>query len=367
MEGAGLEMSGNGGGGFYVPGYMKAISSTLLLILCVSLGSISLVQDTPGQSSVPPAHEADMPAEKPSFFSRFRRQPTVPEQQAAQAAPAPKRQFGIRLPRFKKPDLSGLPKPRMPKVKFPKLRKPNITMPKLRWPFKRQQVSRQTIQNYPNGVRNPKLGGAYGVIIDDVVKFYEIGPSQPGGPDARLDRGSLVTIRSNDRAWAYITLRDGRSGYIGLDQVRLASERESPKASVSRPRSSQETGTSSFLSENNKSYAPPALPTAAADLSDSVEVNPLLQTSSLEESAPSVIEPVGQAAVVDAEPQPVDSPEVLFDPILDPIQPSPGAIPGSPQPFLEDPIPSIEEELRAIQEARMKAEEAAETASDEDV
>ena len=346
---------------------MKAKYLTLLLTICVILGNLSWVENAPAQSAAPPTQEAYVPAKKPSFLSRFRRKPAVPQYQTAEAAPAPKRQFGIRLPRFKKPDLSAIPKPRMPKVKLPKFRKPNITMPKMRWPFNRQQVSRQTIQDYPNGVRNPKLGGAYGIIVDDVVKFYEMGPSQPGGPDASLDRGSLVTIRSNDRAWAYVTLRDGRSGYIGLDQVRLASEKESPKGAVPKPRPRNAKKESSlYLADNKKSYAPPALPTAAAEPTDSAEMNPLLQSSSLEEPAPSDPEPIEENEIV-AEPQPVDSPEVLFDPILDPLEPAPGVIPGGPPPFLSDPIPSIEEELRAIQEARLKAEESGETASDGDI
>ena len=198
----GLEMSGNGGGRFYGDKDMKAIFSTLLLALCINLGSLSLVQDASAQAGAPLDQEAYVLAQKPSFFSRFRSR-QVPQQQAAEVGTAPKRGFGIRMPRFKKPDLSRIPKPRMPKMSFPKLRKPNVIMPKMRWPFKRPQVPRQTIQNYPNGVRNFKLGGAYGVIADDTVKFYEIGPSQPSGPDATLNRGTLVTIRSNDRAWAY--------------------------------------------------------------------------------------------------------------------------------------------------------------------
>ena len=355
MGAVGLEMSGNGGGGFYGDKDMKAISSTLLLALCINLGSLSLVQDASAQAGAPPYQEAYVPAQKPSLFSRFRRKQAP--QQAAEAGPAPKRGFGIRMPRFKKPDLSRIPKPRMPKMSFPKLRKPNVTMPKMRWPFKWQQVSRQTIQDYPNGVQNLKLGGAYGFIADDTVKFYEIGPSQPSGPDATLNRGTLVTIRSNDRAWAYVTLRDGQSGYIGLDQVRLASAKESPKASIpsARPKSSKKKS-SFYIAKESKTYAPPALPTVAADLPESPEVNPLLQTASLEEPSPGFIDPRGEdELLIETELQPVDSPEVLYDPILDPLMPAPGLSPGGPQPFLNDPIPSIEEELRAIQEAKAKA------------
>jgi hypothetical protein len=286
------------------------------------------------------------------------------------------------LPKFKKPDFSKIriPKPKLPKVSVPKVnvpkvKMPNLRVPKVNWPFGRgeRQANRQTVQDYPQGVRNPQLGGAYGVVRKDNVKFYELGPSQPFGPDEVLSSGTLVTIRSNDRSWAYVTLRDGRSGYVGLDQVRLASAKEAPKT-FSRPTrtASQSLVADSALTPPSE-VAPPALPTAAADLSEpaGLEANPLLDLGgSLAEG-----DPVGLEVLPEA---PVDSPEVLFDPLLEPLEPLVPEGQGGPAPFLDDPIPSIEEELRAIQEAKAKAaeeddggepeddEEGEEAATDED-
>ena len=104
----------------------------------------------------------------------------------------------------------------------------------------------------------------------------------------------------------------------------------------------------SGTSEALNGYVPPALPTEAAPLPNSEpELGNLLLGSPVEE-------PLGRGEAL----LPVDSPEVLFDPILDPIEPVPyQPISGGPEPFLADPIPSIEEELRAIEEAKARGEE----------
>lgn len=365
----------------------------LLMVPEVALGNAPPAAQT--------AVEVGQPQKKRSFFSRFRKKPAAPPAQAAPRQPGAaaaqtrqqaqqgvpqqqvvqeekKSRFSLRMPKLKMPrlDLSRVPKPKMPNIKMPKLKVPKIRMPKvkmpqmkvkmpkLRWPFRRgNDGTRQTVQNYPNGVRNPRLGGAFGVIQENKVKFYEIGPSQPFGPDEVLKSGTLVTIRSNDKSWAYVTLRDGRSGYIGLDQVRLAAKTEVP-GSLLRPgpRVQQSPtliadGSDPFLlGAEGGAYAPPALPTVAAELPQvgAPEGNPLLGRS------------VEDEGVLPLE-TPVDSPDVLFDPLLEPLDPLVPEIPGGPEPFLDDPIPTIEEELRAIQEAKAREAEAAGASGGDDV
>jgi hypothetical protein len=194
------------------------------------------------------------------------------------------------------------------------------------------------------------LGGAYGVIRGQEVKFYEIGPSQPFGPDDWLNQGTVVTIRRNDRSWAYVTLEDGRSGYIGLDQVRMASAKEAPRARSAPSNKKRSQMVAQQTVADSKKYSPPALPSVAAELppeNSEPEFSNLLLDSS------------GEDELVEVEaPAPVDSPDVLFDPILDPIEPAPyQPYQGGAEPFLNDPIPSIEEELRAIEEAKAQGGE----------
>lgn len=359
---------------------MKATSSTLLLTSMAIVGACLLASPDSARANpqAAPTAEAAQP-QKRSLFSRFRRNKTpepqqvAPQQQAAapqssyqagaqpaEAAAQPeekKRRFSLRMPRFAKPDFSKIPKPRLPKVKMPEIRMPqmNVKMPKLRWPFGRRDAdNRQTIQDYPNGVRNPRLGGAFGIVRAKAVNFYEFGPSQPFGPDEVLKSGELITIRSNDRSWAYVTLKDGRSGYVGLDQVRLAAEKEVP-ASLRRPVPAAELlaeNEQPFLIEGSDDYVPPTLPAmeTAAPGAEAEAGNPLLG--------------MAQDPGVPGTTTPVDTPEVLFDPLLEPLDPIVPEIPGGPEPFLNDPIPSIEEELRAIQEAKARAAEDGEPADD---
>lgn len=341
---------------------MNTSSFSLFVLLAVSLLTW-IPHPTQAQTTAPVQQQQQYYQQAPqkrSFLSRFRRAPRTQQQQQPQAVPQAqqqqqqqptKRGFSLRLPKFKKPNI------RMPRLDLSKVRMPKVKTPKLKWPFGGRQEVKKQVMNYPNAVQNQQIGGAYGIVTGQGVKFYEIGPSQPLGPDERLAQGTLVTIRSNDRSWAYVTLKDQRSGYIGLDQVRFAAPQEVSRAQPkTRSRSTKKSTRSRRLASNSgtkKKYTPPALPKAAADLEEASEpeVNPLLGAA--QEDEPEVAQ--------SPEPLPVDSPEVLFDPILDPLEPIPGdmvpsAGPG-PEPFLSDPIPSIEEELRAIREAKEAAGE----------
>ncbi len=374
---------------------MKSVSSTLPLVFVACLwchaAGTALAQDPRSGASGQAVEAGSAPGEKKvSWWSRLTGRSSArqeaaapaPRAEAPQAAPPQaeaeterKPRFNLKFPKLPKPDFSRIPKLKMPDLKMPKLkmpklkmpklkmpklkmpklkmpnlrmpnlRMPKVSMPKIKWPFQRDdgRADRQQVQDYPRGVSNPKLGGAYAVIREESVKFYELGPSQPFGPDEVLAEGTMVTLRSNDRSWAYVTLRDGRSGYIGLDQLRLASAAEAPR-DFSRPTTRRpvdplvaEAGLGNLSGPSE--VAPSALPTEAVDLSGA-ESNPLLQV------------PPGDLA---GELEPVDSPEVLFDPLLEPLDPIVPEDTGAHEPFLTDPIPSIEEELRAIQEAKERA------------
>ncbi len=342
---------------------MKTTASTfpLLLALILSLGLTSLQTSCAAAGTATPPTQAESAVPKKrgllSIFKRRKAHQAPQQQTAAAAHPAPQTQQPqkkrFRMPRFKKPDfsrmprldLSKVPKPklRMPKFKKPNLSMPKLALPKMKWPGKRApRVSPQ--QRYENAVPNPNGQGVYAIVEDEGTRFYELGPTQTYGPDAELPAGTLVTLRSNDRAWANVILKDGRSGYVGLDQVRLAAKSETPQILPPAPR--ERPAEWAQVTQGTETYEPPKLPEprSVANAGETAATeHPLLPSEETVVSVPD-------------DSIPVDSPEVLFDPLLDPVPPVTG-----PAPFLDDPIPSIEEELRAIQEAN----EAAETAPDE--
>jgi hypothetical protein len=62
------------------------------------------------------------------------------------------------------------------------------------------------------------------VVKEEAVALYEFGPSQSNGPDVRLDRGTVVTIKRVERGWALVQTNGGRSGYIDAASLRNAEE-----------------------------------------------------------------------------------------------------------------------------------------------
>ncbi len=62
------------------------------------------------------------------------------------------------------------------------------------------------------------------IVTDDRVEAYRFGPSQPNGPDEYLVKGTVVELKKGGKAWADITLENGRIYTVGADQIRKARE-----------------------------------------------------------------------------------------------------------------------------------------------
>lgn len=62
------------------------------------------------------------------------------------------------------------------------------------------------------------------VITEDDAPIYAYGPAQPTGPDERLAKGTIVSMKQAGKSWSRITLEDGRSFMIGTVQMRKARE-----------------------------------------------------------------------------------------------------------------------------------------------
>lgn len=62
------------------------------------------------------------------------------------------------------------------------------------------------------------------VVKDDEIALYEYGPSQVHGPDTRLDRGTLVKVKTVTKGWALVEFAGGRTGYLDASALRMAQE-----------------------------------------------------------------------------------------------------------------------------------------------
>ncbi len=326
--------------------------STFLLTLCFT-SSLAIAQDAaqPKRNLLSIFRSKKAPAEAASQLQV----PAPQQQDQAAHAPGPVAQpkRGLRLPQFRKPDFSkmrlpkmNVPKVRMPQVNMPKFSMPKVGVPKWNMPkvslpkFKRLgggdfAQGSDVMKDYPGAIPTNDGTGFYAIVKDKNVKFYELGPSQPYGPDDYLSPGDRITLMSNDRSWAHVTLKDGRSGYVGLDQVRFASQGEVPRQRMSDDRLVQSAAQPTEL-EPLEGYMPPSLPSVPTAESPEAQFNPLLDPLNPEASEP-VFDVSGPS-------------EVLIDPSIDPLP----SIGGGPAPFLEDPllgtgVPSIEDELRAIE------------------
>lgn len=76
------------------------------------------------------------------------------------------------------------------------------------------------------------------LVKEDYGLFYLIGPAQERGPDASLRHGERVKMLRREFGFSYVTIADGRSGYIANEALAPA---PAPKliepASRSRKRS----------------------------------------------------------------------------------------------------------------------------------
>jgi hypothetical protein len=61
-------------------------------------------------------------------------------------------------------------------------------------------------------------------VTDDDVAIYSFGPMQSTGPDRRLERGTVVKVRSVRRGWALVEVDGGFAGYMDSSALRDAAE-----------------------------------------------------------------------------------------------------------------------------------------------
>lgn len=93
------------------------------------------------------------------------------------------------------------------------------------------------------------------VVNKDKTPFYLYGPNQATPPDAILQTGTMVYLKSRNWGWAEVTLPDGRSGIMARDALRPATAYDlspiDPAANIAAKRSQR---------PNTPSYALPPAP-----------------------------------------------------------------------------------------------------------
>ena len=57
------------------------------------------------------------------------------------------------------------------------------------------------------------------LVKEDYGLFYLIGPAQERGPDASLRHGERVKMLRREFGYSYVTIADGRSGYIANEAL----------------------------------------------------------------------------------------------------------------------------------------------------
>jgi hypothetical protein len=78
------------------------------------------------------------------------------------------------------------------------------------------------------------------LVKEDHGLFYLIGPAQERGPDASLRHGERVKMLRREFGYSYVTIADGRSGYIANEALALApAPKLTEPASPSRKRSAR--------------------------------------------------------------------------------------------------------------------------------
>jgi len=78
------------------------------------------------------------------------------------------------------------------------------------------------------------------LVKQDYGLFYLIGPAQERGPDASLRHGERVKMLRREFGYSYVTIADGRSGYIANEALAPApASKPIEPASPSRKRSAR--------------------------------------------------------------------------------------------------------------------------------
>ncbi|MEI8294634.1 MAG: hypothetical protein WCG66_11755 [bacterium] len=56
-------------------------------------------------------------------------------------------------------------------------------------------------------------------VQTDYAPFYTLGPGQERGPDLSLQRGDRVRVLRREFGFSFVSIRDGRSGYVANEEI----------------------------------------------------------------------------------------------------------------------------------------------------
>lgn len=177
----------------------------------------------------------------------------------------------------------------------------------------------------------------HSVVTEDFTDFYSFGPSQAGGPDLRLSRGTVVRVLEKTRwGWARVRLLEGeRAGYVGANALRAAEESDfrppAPKPQMAR--------SSGVAPQPWQPVPPPDLPDIpmAPGVEDGLLLLPPLEEP---DAAPRNRKEPPLLAPGDALPEPGETP--VPAPVEEPEAPEPVETPGTPAPSSPEAPPADE-------------------------
>jgi len=185
------------------------------------------------------------------------------------------------------------------------------------------------------------------VVTEDSTAFFEFGPSQATGPDLRLSRGQVLKLSQASRGWAHVELDGGRSGYIGTDQMRQATESD---FAPPRPMATQLASVGADPKGWSPSAPQPEMPDLPAipGMENSQLLLPPLEFEGTELKKSSLRLPGAQPTLKpgDALPVPGLEPAPIPAKLEEPAAPVPPATPdlepaANPPPTAPEPIPVI--------------------------
>ncbi len=171
-------------------------------------------------NSTPPPAPAAAPAPAtppaPQKLSKSSPKPIAPPAPEPAATPPASPSWIARLTPWKRPATTP-PAPSEPTADSPK---PSLISGPLAAIRKLRSHPAESLPP-PEKIERPKDWQSRFTVADPKTALYEFGPSQPGGPDDSLPRGTVVTEISRKRGWSLVEA-NGRSGYIDSQSLRQA-------------------------------------------------------------------------------------------------------------------------------------------------
>lgn len=207
----------------------------------------------------------------PQKLSKSTPKPTAPPQPEPIATPPASPSWIARLTPWKRPATTP-PAPSDPTADSPK---PSLLSGPLAAIRKLRSDPAESLPP-PEKIERPKDWQDRFIVADPKTALYEFGPSQPGGPDDSLPRGTVVVERSRKRGWSLIEA-NGRSGYVDSQSLRQA-ERADFSDPPPPPAPKPMMATSGFGVPWRPAAPPPDLPDEAPmmDLDGALDLLPPL-------------------------------------------------------------------------------------------